>query len=70
MLLQGIFGSAYKPGIPLLTVFMATGVVVPGIIAIFCVPVIPGPEIKKPNRSLKEEHTYSGYSSLAKTYLN
>jgi hypothetical protein len=40
------------PGIPLLMLFTVTGMVVPGIRAIFWVPVIPGPEMKNANASL------------------
>lgn len=57
-----------------LTLSIVTGVAVPGTNAIFIElfeygPVIPGPERKKPNASLKPAFTNSGYSSDAKTYL-
>ena len=43
-----------------------------GSFAMFCIPVIPGPEIKKPKTSLNPEllgGANSGYSSEPKTYL-
>ena len=41
--------------------------------AMFCMPTIPGPEMKNPNTSLYAElfgGANSGYSSDPKTYLN
>ena len=46
-----------------LTLKIDTGVVVPGTNAIFCNPVIPGPEMKKANASLKVHTNADVYSS-------
>ena len=68
-------GSPKLPAEPLFTVLMPMGTVVPGIRAMFSAlllkgPLMPGPLRKKPNTSLKVEHTYSLYSSLPKTKRN
>ena len=60
---------------PELTLLIDIGVVVFGTKAMFFapfekVPRIPGPLKKKPNTSLKDVPTNSGYSSEAKTYSN
>src|SRR5688572_8781287 len=49
---------------------MATATLVLGMSAMFFHPVMPGPEMKKANTSLKLDPTNSLYSSEPKIYLN
>ncbi len=62
-------------GFPLLMVFIPTEVFVPGSTAMFSnppnpgSPMMPGPLIKNPKKSLNGVPTYSSYSSLAKVKL-
>ena len=56
-----------------LTLFIETIPPLFGSLAIFCMPTIPGPEIKNPKTSLYPEllgGANSGYSSEPNTYLN
>ena len=65
----------FVPETPAFTVLIVIGTVVPGTTAMLMAllakgPAIPGPLKKNPNASFTVPHTYSGYSSDAKTNRN